>query len=743
MIVGMTESFPRQQARTRGFRLGVPRAFQVSPDGGRVTFLRSKAGDDPVTCLWEADAASGAERLIADPRSLGADDENLPAEERARRERVRETAAGIVAYATDRAATLAVFALSGQVYAVPLGAVPLSTGPLGGSALPPRLVPAQTPALDPRPDPTGTKVAYVHGGALRVIDLNTGEDMVVAQAEGVSFGLAEFVAAEEMDRSRGYWWSPDGTKLLVARVDEAGVARWHIADPANPDKAPVEVRYPAAGTANADVSLFVAALPAATQDDTVHIAQTPLAVISPAGAQLAEVAGWDRAAFPYLVNAHWGDDLLLVVQTRDQKTMRIVNAVTGAVVREDTNPYWTDVVDGVPAQLASGDIVWTGISGDTRGLIIAPAAGLATATPVTPPGLQVQAVIGTDGDDVLFTGSTESTEVGVWRYGAGSLTTGGLTPVATEPGVHAAVAAGGTTVVASRTLASSDLAVRIARNGRVTGDIAAHAQRPNLPHPAPQFIEAGPAGIRTAVLFPSWHEPGTRLPVLMDPYGGPGMRRVVKTASIFLTSQWFAEQGFAVVVADGRGTPGRSPSWERMIAGDFATGVLEDQVTALGAAAEKFSDLDLARVGIRGWSFGGYLSALAVLRRPDVFHAGIAGAPVTDMRLYDTHYTERYLGDPHANPLAYQVTSLLDDPERAVAATIRPLLIIHGLADDNVFVAHSLRLSSALLAAGYPHSVLPLSGITHMTSQETVAENLLLLQVAFLKQALGLSGTAG
>jgi len=126
-----------------------------------------------------------------------------------------------------------------------------------------------------------------------------------------------------------------------------------------------------------------------------------------------------------------------------------------------------------------------------------------------------------------------------------------------------------------------------------------------------------------------------------------------------------------------------------------------------------------------------------------VFHAGIAGAPVTDMRLYDTHYTERYLGDPHANPLAYQVTSLLDDPERAVATTIRPLLIIHGLADDNVFVAHSLRLSSALLAAGYPHSVLPLSGITHMTSQETVAENMLLFQVAFLKQALGLSGAAG
>jgi len=241
------------------------------------------------------------------------------------------------------------------------------------------------------------------------------------------------------------------------------------------------------------------------------------------------------------------------------------------------------------------------------------------------------------------------------------------------------------------------------------------------------------------VLFPSWYTPGTKLPVLMCPYGGPGHQEVVKSARVHLPQQWFAEQGFAVVVADGRGTPGRGPAWDRTIAGDFADGILEDQVTALSAAAEKFTDLDTSRVGIRGWSFGGYLSALAVLRRPDVFHAGVAGAPPTDWRLYDTHYTERYLGDPNEQPDVYQRSSIINDPRRAVETQIRPLLIIHGLADDNVFVAHSLRMSSALLAAGYPHSVLPLSGITHITSQETVAENMLLLQVDFLKQALGLS----
>ena len=162
---------------------------------------------------------------------------------------------------------------------------------------------------------------------------------------------------------------------------------------------------------------------------------------------------------------------------------------------------------------------------------------------------------------------------------------------------------------------------------------------------------------------------------------------------------------------------------------------------ALHEAAARFGDLDTERVAIRGWSFGGYLAALAVLRRPDVFGAAIAGAPVTDWRLYDTHYTERYLGLPDQDPEAYERCSLINWAERA--GEPRPLMLIHGLADDNVVVAHTLRLSGALLAAGYPHRVLPLSGITHMASQEAVAENLLLLQLDFLRGALGVRGAGG
>ncbi|MGH7732483.1 MAG: prolyl oligopeptidase family serine peptidase, partial [Gemmatimonadales bacterium] len=355
---------------------------------------------------------------------------------------------------------------------------------------------------------------------------------------------------------------------------------------------------------------------------------------------------------------------------------------------------------------------------------------------------------------VLFQASAEPTEIGLWTYGPD-----GLSRVGEGAGLEAGVRAGGTTVTSSRGLDDDGVTVRVYRDGRLAADLASLAERPALPAPRPVLFGAGAREIRTAVLFPSWHQPGQRkLPVLLDPYGGPHAQRVLKARDVYLTSQWFAEQGFAVVIADGRGTPGRGPDWERAVAGDLAGPVLQDQVDALRDAAARFADLDTGRVAIRGWSFGGYLAALAVLRRPDMFHAAIAGAPVTDWRLYDTHYTERYLGLPDQDGEAYERSSLISLAERAVvtrpgddaargeadadAGSPRPLMLIHGLADDNVVVAHTLRLSGALLAAGYPHTVLPLSGITHMASQETVAENLLLLQLDFLRAALGQQSVA-
>jgi len=238
--------------------------------------------------------------------------------------------------------------------------------------------------------------------------------------------------------------------------------------------------------------------------------------------------------------------------------------------------------------------------------------------------------------------------------------------------------------------------------------------------------------LRTAVLFPTGHERGSaRLPVLMDPYGGSAAQMAVASRRFYWASQWFADQGFAVVVADGRGTPGRGPRWERAREGDHAGPRLQDQVDALHAAAERFGDLDLDRVGIRGWSAGGYLAALAVLRRPDVFHAGIAGAPVTDQRLYSSHWQERTLGLPEENPEGYAHGSLIDDAPNLR----RPLLLVHGLLDDNVLPVHTLKLSAALLAAGRPHTVLPLPGATHMGAD---LQNLWAFELNFLRESLHL-----
>ncbi|GAA0407007.1 peptidase [Acrocarpospora corrugata] len=675
----MSESFPRMHARTRRFTLGVPRGFTVSPD--RVLFLRSNSGVDAVTCLWELDLASGEERLLVDPLTLGSAEENLPPQERARRERARESAGGVVAYATDATARRIVFALSGALFLWESGTVRALATP--GSI------------IDPRLSPDGARVAYVTGGALRVQTLDSGEDVEVAAEEGVTYGLAEFNAAEELGRMRGYWWSPAGDALLVARVDESPVQRWHIADPANPDREPAVVAYPAAGTPNADVQLFV-------HDLSGSRVEVPF-------------------THEYLLNVLWdAHGLALVTLSRDQREMFLlkIDPATGAstVVRTDTDPAWVEPISGVPGHLSDGTLVWVADADGGRRLIIGD-------RPVTPPSLQVREVLDIDGDTVLFQASGEPSEIMLWTYAAGT-----LTPVVTEAGVYTGRRAGGVTVIAGQTLTSEGSSVRALRSDGTVLPIRSRSERPGLDLRI-SLLRAGSRGLSTAVLLPSWHVEGSKkLPVLMDPYGGPHAQRVVAANRPYLESQWWAEQGFAVIVTDGRGTPGRGPAWEREVLHDF-TITLDDQVDALQSMPHP--DLDLTRVAIRGWSFGGWLAALAVIRRPDVFHAAVAGAPVTDWRLYDTGYTERYLGDPTEGH--YDRSSLLADAEKLE----RPLMIIHGLADDNVVAAHTLRLSSALLAAGRPHTVLPLSGVTHMTPQEVVAENLLHLQLDFLKKALG------
>lgn len=702
------DTFPRQYARTQRLTLGEPRDITVARDGTRVVFARSRAGDDPVNCLWVLDVATGDERLVADPLQLldlvtGADDAHLPAEERARRERMREGAAGVTAYATDDGVTVSAFTLAGRLFVA---------GLVSGMA---RELAVEGPVFDPRPDPVATRVAYVSGRALRIAELDGSSWELAGEADPtISWGSADFIAAEEMHRFRGYWWSPDGAAIAACRVDTSPVQRWYIANPAEPQQPADEIRYPAAGTDNAAVTLHVLALEGGA----------------------TEVL-WDRHMYPYLATACWAgaERLIVTVQSRDQRSLMVLAADprTGATepMFADGDTAWVELVPGTPAVLADGQLVTAADRDGARRLMV-------DGVPVTPADLQVRAVLRAHGDEVYLLGNPldDATVQHVWRWRSD----GTLDALTDEPGVHnawvggPAAGEGDGPVVVLRAAVLTEHGATTQVVGGPT--LVSHAQRP-LVTPNLHLHRFGERGIATAVLLPSGRSPGDNgppLPVLLDPYGGPHAQRVVAANNAYLTSQWFADQGFAVVVADGRGTPGRGSEWERAVHLDLATAPLDDQIDALRGAAAEYR-LDLERVAIRGWSFGGYLAALAVLRRPDVFHAAVAGAPVTEWRLYDTHYTERYLGDPTADAGPYAATSLLP----LAADLTRPLLLVHGLADDNVVAAHTLQLSNALLAAGRPHEVLPLVGVTHMTPQEVVAEHLLLHQLEFLRRSLRIS----
>jgi dipeptidyl-peptidase 4 len=561
----------------------------------------------------------------------------------------------------------------------------------------------------------------VTSGNLHVIHPD-GTDALLAGEEGeVTWGLAEFIAAEELGRFRGYWWAPDGRSILAARVDESRVPRWHLHDPARPEAAPTSVAYPYAGAANAEVTLHLLDLDGGWVD--VH---------------------WDRETYPYLVSVHWaeGGPLITVLRRLQQHGLVLsVDPRTGEtqVHAELADPRWVEPVAGTPSHLPDGRVLVGGELAhdgyDARCLF-------ADGTLLTPPSLYVRRVVGrmsagagAGSPDLLVEASEgEPSEQHLFRVrtaiGAGGAE---IRPLTTAPGWHFGAVGGDVLVVGSASLDRAGTQWTVWRAGKQIAEIASHAAKPPYA-PRPVLERVADRRLPAAVLYPRNHVTGRRLPVLLDVYGGPGHQEVLAARSRWLERQWWADAGFAVVTVDNRGTPGVAPSFEKVVHRRLADVVLTDQVDALGALAGKHPDLDLDRVAIRGWSFGGWLAGLAVLRRPEIFRCGIAGAPVADWHLYDTAYTERYLGLPSENADVYAHHSLIEIAAEP-ARDARPLLLIHGLADDNVVAAHTLRLSAALLASGRPHSVIPLTGATHMATGG-VAEQLLRLELDFVRRNL-------
>lgn len=707
-------TLPDQLVRTLRFTRGVPGRFVVSADGATVLFLRGRTGDDPGACLWALDVASGRERLLADPVRLLADGQSG---RRGRGPRV----GGIEAYGADAATGVVAFALAGGLWKLDPGKGEAGRLPVVG------------PVSDPRPDPTGRHIAYVAHRALRVTEVDGSGDRALSEppAPDVEFGVAAHTAATSLDGPRGCWWSPDGDRLLFARTDYTAVQPWPAAEPAALS-AGGPLTGPAARSAGGAL-----ADPAASRDAAPDVPRTALAgtpnpdvtlwLSEPDGPPTA--VSWDREAYEYVVGAGWdAHGPWALVQSRDQRTVRLLGIDPDdgrtTVLDERRDPCWVQLVPGLPVRTASGALYAHRDTDDTRSLT-------RDGTAVTPRGLHLRAVLGVDGDDVLFTTSDEHepTEIRLWSHGPMS----GLRRLSSGPGVHSGVLAGGTLVRITRDAEQPGGRAEVLRAGRPTVPVLSYAERPVL-DVHEQRLVLGPRALRARLHLPSWHRSGEGLlPVLVDSYGGAAHQRVTGELDWrVLLAQWFAEQGFAVLTTDGRGTPGRGPGWEREVYGDLFGPVLDDQVDALHEAARRCPDLDLDRVAIRGWSFGGALAALAVLRRPEVFHAAVAGAGVTDQRHYHAHWRERFLGHPDAFPGRYDACDLLS----AAPGLTRPLLLIHGLADTNVPPANTLRLSAALTAAGRPHELLILPGIGHQPIGSTLTRGLLERQAGFLRRHL-------
>ncbi|KAB7788802.1 cytochrome C [Bifidobacterium cebidarum] len=451
------------------------------------------------------------------------------------------------------------------------------------------------------------------------------------------------------------------------------------------------------------------------------------------------------------------------------------------VLEEHTNDQWIDLVPGTPAYTPSGHLVCSlnDMEADTNRLTV-------DGRPFTPAGWNVREVLSVDDAAVMAVVQREpdlapevpavwserggehdarSFDVVIFDYdGAYGDDSGcAAVPVTTRPGVWTVSAGKCGMVITGRDMEHAKVEMtHVVASTQMTDAIADAMLHGELPHggaasianyadepgftPNVHFTRLGEHRLYTAIIAPSPSSPyanAASLPVLMKPYGGPGFQQVVDAQSFYWEGQWWADQGFLVVTADGRGTTGRGPAWDRAIFEDMKDVTLADQIEAVNALPEAVAEInagaaaeasslpapDLDKVCMIGWSYGGFLSALAVLDAPNVFKAACAGAPPTDWTLYDTHYTERYLG---LDPEVYRRNGIIQDAPKLE----RPLMLIHGFADDNVTIAHSLRLSQALMAAGRPHTFLPLTGITHMTNDETVAENLLILQRDFLKEAL-------
>lgn len=694
--------FLEQYTATQAFRLGRPTSIQLSPQGETVLYLRSGPRSFERD-LWAFDPQLGDERvLLTAQQILDGGDEILTAEEAARRERLRLTARGIASYRLSADGRTILVPLSGRLFVVERATGAVVELPSDGGH-----------PIDPRFSPDGSQVAVVRDGDLWVIDVQSRSQrrLTTKRSPTVTNGLAEFVAQEEMERMEGYWWAPDGKTIAFQEADTHGVETLFIADPFRPEGAPAPWPYPRAGKQNVKVRLGLVEVDGGT----------PTAPPTPTWIH------WDRERYPYLASVRWqqGAPLTLLVQNRLQTAEVLLEAdpASGKTqpLLSERDAAWLNLDQSVPRWVGTGShFLWSSEREGAWRLELRDRSGKLVRA-LTPAELGYRRLLHVDeADRVAYViASPDPTEEHLFRI---PLDGGEPVALTVDPGHHDAIFAsqGGDYV---HTLSSSTGEVRFAvrrKDGTTAGVLRSLAEVPPFLPNVELVSLPGEVQMRAAVVRPRNFDPRFRYPVVVFVYGGPLAQTVTSPRERWYRQQWVADHGFIVVSIDGRGTPGRGREWERAIHRNLIDVPLQDQIAGLQALGKRVSGMDLDRVGIFGWSFGGYFSSMAVMREPEVFHAGVAVAPVADWLDYDTHYTERYMDLPESNPEGYDKSSVLS----YASGLRRPLLLVHGTADDNVYFSQALRISDALFRAGKDHDFLPLSGFTHMVHEPEAATRL-------------------
>jgi dipeptidyl-peptidase-4 len=680
----------------------VPGSFAFTPDGTALTYLKSESASLS-RVLWRVTMDGDAPRVVARPPGGGDTEANLSAAEKLRRERQRLRETGITQVIPAEEADVRIIPLQGDLY-LQRGDAPLE-----------RITESASPEIDPKLTRDGSRIAYVRDDELFVLDLATRKETRLTQGAGagITHGLAEFIAQEEMGRSSGFWWSPDGARIAYQETDERHIPLYSIVHQGGEDFSVETHRYPFAGAANARVRLGVIA---ADGGETRWLA-------------LAERDGDDV----YLARVDWDGPTSLLVQTLDRAQQRLTlyrfDVLTGTrtLLVENRSDTWVNLHDDLRVVEGTGEFLWSSERTGFKHLELRDRAG-GLIRVLTSGDWPVDGVAALDQKrrEVWFTaGATSPLEAHLYRVSLdGDSGQGVPVRVTQQPGMHRVhVGRDGAHFVEVASSRARPPVTRLCdRSGRVLVTLDDAGKDPRIAElrldpPALTELKSRD-GTR---LFGAYYAPqetpaGVKVPLVVMVYGGPHVQRVTESWDLTadLTAQYLSARGFAVWKLDNRGSARRGHAFEAALNRHMGTVEVRDQADGVGFVAASWPEVDTGRVGITGSSYGGYMTLRCLTEAPGTFHAGVSIAPVTDWDGYDTCYTERYMGTPANNPEGYRDSSVLTGAERLCG----PLLVIHGMLDENVHFRHTARLITALLGAGRPFELLPLPDERHSSRRE-------------------------